>query len=68
MKKGYTRTEHTLRQESAHVDKDGRPIPERAEDYGNEKYKRAFELLTGWIDQNLDIYKVSYLNFVVMHY
>jgi transcription initiation factor TFIID subunit 5 len=65
MKKGYTRTEQTLRQESAHVDKEGRPISVR-EDYGNEKYRRAFELLTGWIDQNLDIYKVNHFNFMVM--
>jgi transcription initiation factor TFIID subunit 5 len=67
MKKGYTRTEQTLRQESAHVDKEGRPIPGRAEDYGNERYRRAFELLTGWIDQNLDIYKVNHSKFVAMH-
>jgi len=59
MKKGYTRTEQTLRAESANVDKDGRPIFDRAEDHGSEKYRRAFELLSAWIDQNLDIYKVS---------
>lgn len=58
MKKGYTRTEQTLRMESAHVDKDGRPIFDRVEDYGTERYKKAFELLSGWIDTNLDIYKV----------
>ncbi|KAI9742827.1 MAG: Transcription initiation factor TFIID subunit 5 [Claussenomyces sp. TS43310] len=57
MKKGYTRTEQTLRAESSNVDKDGRPIIERAEDTGTEKYKKAFELLSGWIDQNLDVYK-----------
>lgn len=57
MKKGYVRTEQVLRQESAQVDKDGRPIFDRAE-YGNEKYIKAFELLSGWIDSNLDIYKV----------
>lgn len=57
MKKGYVRTEQVLRQESAQVDKDGRPVFDRAE-YGNEKYIKAFELLSGWIDSNLDIYKV----------
>ena len=58
VKKGYNRTEQMLRQESANLDKDGRPIPDRAEDFGNGKYSRAFRLLTNWIDQNLDIYKV----------
>jgi hypothetical protein len=59
LKKGYTRTEMVLRQESANVDIQGRPIFDRAEDFGNEKYNKAFALLSGWIDQNLDIYKVS---------
>lgn len=59
MKKGYTRTEQTLRAESANVDKDGRPIIDRAQGYGSDKYRRAFDLLSGWIDQNLDVYKVS---------
>lgn len=58
MKKGYTRTEQTLRMESAHVDKDGRPIFDRAEEYGADKYRKGFELLSGWIDTNMDIYKV----------
>jgi transcription initiation factor TFIID subunit 5 len=61
MKKGYTRTEQVLRQESTHVDKDGRPMIDRVEDYGNEKYLKAFELLSSWIEQNLDVYKVSSL-------
>ena len=57
-KKGYTRTEATLREESAHIDKDGRPIPPQGEGYGVDKYRKAFELLSNWIDQNLDVYKV----------
>jgi hypothetical protein len=57
-KKGYTRTEAILREESAHVDKDGRPIPQN-ENQGMEKYRKAFDLLSSWIDQNLDVYKVS---------
>lgn len=56
MKKGYTRTEAMLRQESANIDKDGRPIIDRS---AKSKYKDAFILLTKWIDENLDIYKVS---------
>lgn len=57
-KKGYSRTEQTLRQESANLDKDGRPIITRAEDVGTDKYKQAFDLVSGWIETNLDIYKV----------
>lgn len=60
LKKGYTKTERQLRQESAHLDKDGRPVQERAEDFvGEQKYIRAFSLLKNWIEGNLDIYKVS---------
>lgn len=58
-KKGYTRTEQILRQESSNVDKDGRPIIAKPEDNGTGKYKQAFELVSGWIDTNLDIYKVG---------
>lgn len=57
-KKGYTRTEQTLRQESANLDKDGRPIVPPVEKGNNEKYKRAFDLISAWIEGNLDIYKV----------
>ncbi len=58
VKKGYNRTEQMLRMESSNLDKDGRPIQERVEDLGNVKYSRGFKLLSDWIDQNLDIYKV----------
>lgn len=47
-----------LRQESAHLDKEGRPIQNRAEDLGNTKYARGYELLSTWVEQNLDVYKV----------
>lgn len=60
LKKGYTRTEMALRQESANIDNQGRPVFNRSEDYGNDKYIKAFNLLSNWIDQNLDIYKVSF--------
>jgi transcription initiation factor TFIID subunit 5 len=59
VKKGYNRTEQTLRQESAHLDKDGRPIHSRIEELGNIKYSRGYKLLSNWIDQNLDVYKES---------
>lgn len=56
VKKGYTRTEQVLRVESSH---DGGPVKDyEADKFGNMKYIRAFELLAGWIDSNLDIYKV----------
>ena len=61
VKKGYRQTEQTLRKESKNVDSDGKPILHRAEDYGTEKYSRGFGLLSAWIDQNLDIYKVRYM-------
>jgi hypothetical protein len=59
VKKGYNRTEQMLRQESAHLDKDGRPIHNRIEDLGNIKYTRGYKLLCGWVEQNLDVYKAS---------
>jgi hypothetical protein len=59
LKKGYNKTERQLRQESAHLDKDGRPIQDRVEDLGEGKYRRAFAMLSNWIEGNLDIYKVG---------
>ncbi|RDW83309.1 hypothetical protein BP5796_04800 [Coleophoma crateriformis] len=59
VKKGYNRTEQMLRNESAHLDKDGKPAHERAEDFGTLKYSKGFRLLSKWIDQNLDIYKAE---------
>jgi transcription initiation factor TFIID subunit 5 len=48
-----------LRQESRFVDRDGKPMQERAEDSGTAKYAKAFRLLNSWIDGNLDFYKVG---------
>jgi transcription initiation factor TFIID subunit 5 len=59
VKKGYNRTEQMLRLESSKLDREGRPIQERAEDGGTEKYATAYKLLSTWIKQNLDIYKVG---------
>lgn len=58
VKKGYNRTEQMLRMESSNLDKDGRPIQERVEDLGNVKYAKGFKMISDWIEQNLDIYKV----------
>lgn len=59
VKKGYNRTEQMLRLESLNLDKDGKPILDRAEDLGTAKYARGFRMLSKWIDGNLDVYKVS---------
>lgn len=60
MKKGYSRTEAMLRTESSNVDREGKPIRDRAEDFGGEKFNKAFQLLSAWVDQSLDIYKVGF--------
>ncbi|KAM0176333.1 hypothetical protein ACHAPF_004984 [Botrytis cinerea] len=57
VKKGYNRTEQMLRSESSNLDRDGKPIQERAEDLGTAKYAKGFRLLSNWIESNLDIYK-----------
>ncbi|KAE8443771.1 hypothetical protein EG329_001365 [Mollisiaceae sp. DMI_Dod_QoI] len=57
IKKGYNRTEHTLRMESAHVDKDGRPIHNQSEDHGFQKYSKSYTLIRDWAEGNLDVYK-----------
>ncbi|KAI4206183.1 MAG: hypothetical protein LQ346_001244 [Caloplaca aetnensis] len=56
-KKGYNRTEATLRMESAHQDGDGRPIVSRVEESGGAKYGKAFDLFRHWIEENLEIYR-----------
>ncbi|TVY29147.1 Transcription initiation factor TFIID subunit [Lachnellula hyalina] len=59
VKKGYNRTEQMLRQESSHLDKEGKPIHDRVEDSGTLKYSKAYRLLSNWVESNLDIYKVG---------
>ena len=41
-KKGYSKTEATLRREAAQHDVDGRPLIRRAEDAGGKKYNIAY--------------------------
>jgi transcription initiation factor TFIID subunit 5 len=41
-KKGYSKTEAMLRMESANTDREGRPLIQRAEDLGGDKYFKAF--------------------------
>ncbi len=59
LKKGFTKTEATFRKESALVSNDGRPIRNRVDDMGPERYLKAFKLLESWIENSLDLYKVS---------
>lgn len=41
-KKGYSKTESMLRQESANQDVEGKPINTKAEETGGAKYGKAF--------------------------
>lgn len=51
-----------FRQESKHLGPDGKPL-QQLPNLGPKKYTKAFNLLKDWIDNNLDIYKVSPLFF-----
>lgn len=55
-KKGYSRTEAMLRMESSNQEIDGRQLPRLGED-ARPKYKLGFDLLKGWVYDNLDLYK-----------
>lgn len=55
-KKGYGRTEASLRMESANQELDSRPLPPLGED-ARPKFKQGFDSLKAWIEENLDIYK-----------
>ncbi|CZR67304.1 probable transcription initiation factor TFIID subunit 5 [Phialocephala subalpina] len=57
VKKGYNRTEATLRAESAHVDSDGRPIPTAPDAQGYPKYAKAYTLIRDWAEGVLEVYK-----------
>lgn len=59
MKRGYTRTELVFRDESKHINDEGRPVLDEADIYGPKKYVRAFQLLRDWIENSLQLYKVS---------
>jgi transcription initiation factor TFIID subunit 5 len=57
LKKGYTKTEATFRKESANLGPDGRPVKKRAEEMGPERFLKAYNLLSHWIENGLDLYK-----------
>ena len=58
LKRGFNRTEEIFRQESKHLGPDGKPLQQLA-NLGPKKYATAFNLLRDWVENNLDIYKVS---------
>ncbi|KAE9967597.1 hypothetical protein BLS_006274 [Venturia inaequalis] len=56
-KKGYSKTEATLRRESAHHDDNGRPLVKRAEDAGGKQYEKAYALLLTYVEDSLEVYR-----------
>lgn len=56
-KKGYSKTEATLRRESAHHDDNGRPFIRRAEDAGGKQYEKAYGLLLTYVEDSLEVYR-----------
>lgn len=64
-KKGFTKTEAVFRQETAYLGPDGRPA-QRNDDPGPKKFLKAFLLLRNWIENNLDIYKVSLVSVFII--
>lgn len=76
LKRGFNRTEEVFRQESKHLGADGKPLQQLA-NLGPKKYTKAFNLLKDWIENNLEIYKVSppssislalYILFLILHF
>lgn len=61
MKRGYTRTELVFRDESKNINDEGRPIVDDTDVYGPKKYVKAFQLLRDWIENSLQLYKVSFV-------
>ncbi|KAF1810571.1 putative transcription initiation factor TFIID subunit [Eremomyces bilateralis CBS 781.70] len=57
-KKGYSRTEATLRKESHTIDGGNREKP-RVDDLGGEKYPASFELFNTWVTDSLELYRVE---------
>ncbi|KIW00851.1 hypothetical protein, variant [Verruconis gallopava] len=54
-KKGYSKTEATLRREVA--DRDGTPISRKVQDKGWEKYSESYTLLENYVDDTLEVYR-----------
>lgn len=59
LKRGFTQTERIFRREAADLGPDGRPKHDRIDQIGPKKYGKALILLSNWVENNLDVYKVS---------
>ena len=59
LKKGYTKTEETLREESKTLEDIAKGLKPASVRIPTEKYSLAYRLLKSWVESNLDIYKVS---------
>ncbi|KAF2666998.1 hypothetical protein BT63DRAFT_416072 [Microthyrium microscopicum] len=56
-KKGYAKTEATLRKESANLEANGTPSVRRARETGGPAYDKAFSILLGFIEDSLEAYR-----------
>ena len=59
IKKGFTRTEIVFREETKDLDANGRPRPD-TDVKGPSKYLKAFLHFQKWIENGLDLHKVSH--------
>jgi transcription initiation factor TFIID subunit 5 len=59
LKRGYNRTERVFREESRNINDEGRPIVDENAPWAPHKYQKAFDLLKGWVENNLSVYKVG---------
>jgi len=60
LKKGYTKTEETLREESKTLEDIAKGLKPMSVRIPTEKYSLAYRLLKSWVETNLDIYKVTF--------
>jgi len=60
LKKGYTKTEETLREESKTLEDIAKGLKPPSVRIPTEKYSLAYRLLKSWVESNLDIYKVTH--------
>jgi len=61
LKRGFTQTEKIFRREASDLGPDGRPKHDTVEQTGPKKYSKSLILLSSWVENNLDVYKVTLL-------
>lgn len=59
LKRGFTQTEKIFRREASDLGPDGRPKHDTVEQTGPKKYSKSLILLSSWVENNLDVYKVT---------